>query len=76
MAEGALAGVLRDSSGLLLDAFAEKIKDCRPLVAVAKALVAGLRFLRAKEEIREAKPLVYVESDSLGVVRAVNGSPE
>lgn len=66
---GAVAGVLRDSKGVLLDGFAEKIQAWSPAEAEAKALITGLKFLDLKKDTCRS---VKVESDCCTLTEAVN----
>ncbi|XP_048139568.1 uncharacterized protein LOC125316155 [Rhodamnia argentea] len=70
---GAIAGVLRDSKGTLLDGFVEIIPPFSPIVAEAQALVHGLNFLKSR---REKKMQILVESDCYTLVSAVNAVGE
>ncbi|KAI3414592.1 uncharacterized protein J3R85_016109 [Psidium guajava] len=66
---GAVAGVLRDYKGILLDGFAEKIQAWLPLEAEAKALLIGLKFLEKKKEMCGS---VILDSDCCTLTKAVN----
>ncbi|XP_048129040.1 uncharacterized protein LOC125312974 [Rhodamnia argentea] len=63
--EAAIAGVLRDGSGTLLEGFTEKIQACSPLHAEARALVGALKFFgsRSGEEL-------YLETDRKALIDA------
>lgn len=66
--DGAVAGVLWDSSGFLLEGFTRKILPYAALVAQVQALLKGLKVLKDRREIKEKHILVKVESDSLDLV--------
>ncbi|XP_030512092.2 uncharacterized protein LOC115726385 [Rhodamnia argentea] len=74
--EGAIAGVLGDSNGSLVDGFSTKIPSRAASLAEVRAPVEGLKMLEDKEEICKKRIRVTVESDSLDLVRAVNREME
>ncbi|KAI3435474.1 uncharacterized protein J3R85_006087 [Psidium guajava] len=72
---GAVAGVLRDAKGLLLDGFVGKIRACSPYRAEAWALREALKFLEQGKQKGRSREMgkVIIESDCCTLVEEVNG---
>ncbi|KAI3431030.1 uncharacterized protein J3R85_008094 [Psidium guajava] len=46
---GAIASVLKNSDGILIDGFVKKIRSCCPCQVEATALLEALNFLKSKD---------------------------
>ncbi|KAI3426765.1 YqaJ domain-containing protein [Psidium guajava] len=74
--DGAIANVLRDSNGTLLEGFTRKISPLRALIAEAQALLSALKFLKDSSKVKEDKICVTVGLDSKATVLAIKGIVE
>ncbi|KAI6703849.1 hypothetical protein NL676_012985, partial [Syzygium grande] len=76
-----IAGILRNSKGIVVDGFAKDVLASTPLQAEALALVQGLLFLKQRTEMHVAEGQVQkvqweCESDSSSLVEMVLGREE
>lgn len=76
--KSSIAGIVRDSSGLLIDGFVVDIRATSPLHAKALALLHGLRFLNQRIESK-VRAVQFedkdweVQYDNLALVEAILG---
>ncbi|KAI3421504.1 uncharacterized protein J3R85_012196 [Psidium guajava] len=68
---GGIAGVVRDSSGVVIDGFARKIQALSPLQTEALALLEALKFLSLRTSSKEK---TYLQTDCSSLVGAVLGT--